>query len=199
MSKSSQTTDKELRFLSENLGVSVSMAQAAQLNAFNDLLIKWTQRFNLVSANTLSDSITRHVLDALSIDPYLPVLPLAIANPDLSFASVETNGKKIRFQRQVLMELGLNNVELLHSRIESADVHARNVTSRAFTAPAAFLEVASRCSAPTSQAIIMLGHAERLPDTLPKPWTLKTLHAVDVPGEFGARHVAVCIRGTLHP
>ena len=164
------------------------------------------------------------MLDALSIDPYiekhsacdtdhknlfdvldigsgagLPVLPLAIANPDLSFASVETNGKKIRFQRQVLMELGLNNVELLHSRIESADVHARNVTSRAFTAPAAFLEVASRCSAPTSQAIIMLGHAERLPDTLPKPWTLKTLHAVDVPGEFGARHVAVCIRGTLHP
>lgn len=224
MIRSSQTTDEELRFLSENLDVLLSLEQATQLNAFNDLLIKWTQRFNLVSANTLSDSITRHVLDALSINPFihkqsscdsghkpvfdvldigsgagLPVLPLAIANPDLTFASVETNGKKIRFQRQVLMELGLTNVELLHNRIESADVQASNVTSRAFTAPGDFLQVASRCCPPTSQAIVMLGHAERMPDTLPIPWTLKTLQAVDVPGEFGARHVAVCIRGTLHP
>jgi len=64
MSKSSQTTDGELRFLAENIGVSITLEQAAQLIAFNNLLIKWTQRFNLVSVNTLSDSITRHVLDA---------------------------------------------------------------------------------------------------------------------------------------
>lgn len=224
MSKSSHTSDEELRFLSENVGVSVSLQQASQLNAFNDLLIKWTQRFNLVSANTLSDSITRHVLDALSIAPFvknqtscdarhkkvfdvldvgsgagLPVLPLAIAFPDLSFVSVETNGKKIRFQQQVILELGLHNVELIHNRIESVDVLAHNITSRAFTAPADFLAVASKAALPQSQAIIMLGQAERMPDALPEPWKLESLGAVDVPGEFGERHVAICIRGTLHP
>jgi len=234
MGKYSQTTDQELRFLSENVGVSVSLEQAAQLNAFNTLLIKWTQRFNLVSVNTLEDSITRHVLDALSIGPFinrqnvnnpeateqlscdahhtkrfdvldigsgagLPVLPLAIAYPELSFVSVETNGKKIRFQRQVLMELGLTNVELMHERIESADVLANNVTSRAFTAPADFLETASHSSHSQTQVIVMLGQADGLPSTLPQPWILKTLQEVDVPGEFGARHVAVCIRGTLNP
>ncbi len=223
MSKSSHTSDEELRFLSENVGVSVTLKQASQLNAFNELLIKWTQRFNLVSANTLSDSISRHVLDALSIATYvnrdvscdarhtnvfdvldmgsgagLPVLPLAIAYPELSFVSVETNGKKIRFQQQVILELGLSNVELIHNRIESVDVFANNITSRAFTAPEEFLQVASGVAVEESQAIIMLGQAERLPQTLPNPWELKTLQAVDVPGEFGARHVAVCIRGTLN-
>jgi len=129
----------------------------------------------------------------------LPVLPLAIAHPELSFVSVETNGKKIRFQRQVIMELGLKNVELMHERIESVELQANNVTSRAFTAPADFLNTASQSSHSQTQAIIMLGQADRLPSPLPQPWELKTLQQVDVPGEFAARHVAVCIRGTLTP
>ncbi len=222
MSNSSSTGIDELRFLSENVGVAVSAHQAEQLIAFNDLLVKWTQKFNLVSANTLSDSITRHVLDSLSVGPYvhaetdpdsqdttvfdvldigsgagLPVLPLAIAFPNLTFASVETNGKKVRFQRQVLLELGLKNVELLHNRIEQVQLTANNVISRAFTSPTGFLSIATERCPHGGQAILMLGQAELMPDVLPAPWSLHVVDRVDVPGEMAERHVAVCIRGTL--
>ena len=223
MKKLSSATNQELRFLTENVGVFVSLDQAEQLNAFNNLLIKWTGRFNLVSTNTLSDSITRHLLDALSIGPYiekisvdfidqentfdlldvgsgagLPVLPLAIAFPKLKFVSVETNGKKVRFQQQVVLELGLENVEVLNERIESVNLVAKSVTSRAFAAPSRFLELTLDNCVEGGRGIIMLGQAERMPDALPEPWQLDFIERLDVPGEFGERHVAVCIRGTLN-
>ena len=45
--------------------------------------------------------ITADVLD-IGSGAGLPVLPLAIVHPELSFVSVESNGKKTRFQQQVL-------------------------------------------------------------------------------------------------
>lgn len=222
MSKLTSSVNEKLCFLAEKIGVSVTSAQAEQLNAFNELLIKWTKRFNLVSANTLNDSITRHVLDALSIGPYiqnrsncdehhtkvfdlldvgsgagLPVFPLAIAYPNLTFASVETNGKKVRFQRQVMLELGLKNVEVLHERIESIELQANNVTSRAFANPDSFLKLTTRHCVEGGRGIIMLGQADRMPNQLPTPWRLDLVERLDVPGEFGERHVGLCIRGTL--
>jgi len=209
----------ELQKHSEKLGVSCTSQQAEQLLAFNALLLKWTARFNLVSTNTLDDSISRHVLDALSISRFLdkdvcehehddgwynvldmgsgaglPVLPLAIVHPELRFVSVETNGKKVRFQRQVVLELGLKNVDVLHERIESVSITAKNVTSRAFTAPDAFLEIAAPKCSVDGQAVIMLGQAARMPESLPEGWTLNTMEPVTVPGESGPRHVAVCAR-----
>lgn len=214
---------EKLRFFAKKVGVLVSLEQAYQLKAFDNLLIKWTKRFNLVSANTLNDSVIRHVLDSLSIGPYLedsehfdksdtglydlldvgsgaglPVLPLAIAFPERRFASVETNGKKVRFQRQVVLELGLKNLDVFEQRIESVQLQATQVTSRAFAAPANFLQlVTDKCTAGGS-AIIMLGQAEKMPEALPDPWRLNSVQPVDVPGESGQRHVALCIRGTLN-
>ena len=222
MGKLSSSSTEELRFLAENLGVFISVEQAEQLGAFDNLLHKWAKKFNLVSASTLNDSTSRHVLDALSIGPYiqppinrdahhtkiydlldvgsgagLPVLPLAIAYPQLSFVSVETNGKKVRFQRQVMLELGLKNIDVLHERIESVKLVASHVTSRAFAAPANFLELTADLCLGDGRGIIMLGQADKMPKVLPEPWSLDRVERLDVPGEFGERHVALCIRGTL--
>jgi len=129
----------------------------------------------------------------------LPVLPLAIAFPNLNFVSVETNGKKVRFQRQVVLELGLKNVEVLQERIESIKLLANAVTSRAFAAPGHFLELTTKNCVEGGRGIIMLGQADRMPSSLPQPWQLEALERLVVPGEFGQRHVAICIRATLTP
>ncbi len=47
-----------------------------------------------------------------------PVLPLAIARPNWRFVSIEATGKKAAFQRKVIAELGLNNVEVVAERAE---------------------------------------------------------------------------------
>ena len=64
----------------------------------------------------------------------VPVLPLALLLPDYRFLSVESNGKKCRFQRQALIELGIGNVEVHEGRIEALASEADVVMARAFTA-----------------------------------------------------------------
>ncbi|PID60500.1 MAG: 16S rRNA (guanine(527)-N(7))-methyltransferase RsmG [Gammaproteobacteria bacterium] len=126
----------------------------------------------------------------------LPVLPLAIARPDLRFLSVESNGKKTRFQRQALIELGIDNVRVQQVRVEHLTASAPRVTSRAFTAPDAFLEQARRLLLDGGEAIVMLGRAEALPDPLPQGFSRVSLEAVRVPGVDGERHLAVCALGS---
>jgi len=122
----------------------------------------------------------------------LPVLPLAVARPDLACLSVDAVEKKIRFQCQAVLELGLTNVEARHARIETVDEAARIVVSRAFAAPADFLRVAAPRCAAGGTALVMLGQRERLPARLPDPFTLERLEPLDVPFGSGPRHVAVC-------
>ena len=63
-----------------------------------------------------------------------PGLPLAIVQPDKQFVLLDSLGKRIRFIRQVIMELGLKNVVAVQARVE--DFHDEQgfdgVLSRAF-------------------------------------------------------------------
>jgi len=122
----------------------------------------------------------------------LPVLPLAIGRPDLVCLSGDAVEKKIRFQRQALLELALTNVEARHARIETVDAAAGIVVSRAFAAPADFLRVAAGHTAAGGTVLVMLGQRDRLPETLPEPFTLEGLEPLDIPFGSGPRHVAVC-------
>lgn len=192
-----------------------------QLLRYVDLLNKWNRVYNLTAVRDPKQMVTRHLLDSLILRPWLPlshsdshdssavvdvldigsgaglpVLPLAIVHPELSFMSVESNGKKTRFQQQVLLELGLTNVQIVNKRVEDVIAQARFVTSRAFIAPLDFLEIAESLCAPNGVIAIMLGLAERLPATLPEPFLLQELVEVAVPSTESARHVALCRRSS---
>lgn len=146
------------------------------------------------SANLLSTQVaTTDVLDVGS-GGGLPVLPLAIIRPDLQFVSVESNGKKTRFQQQVLVELGLLNVRVKQERVENTVDTANIVISRAFTAPEKFLSAIEKNCLPGSQVIIMLGQKERMPEHLSSDFTLTEIREIDVPYFDSVRHIAVCSR-----
>lgn len=192
----------------------------SQLLSYIDLLMKWNRVYNLTAVRDPCAMVKRHLLDSLvllrwlpsqSINPDrlppaehavdvvdigsgagLPVLPLAIARPDLSFVSIESNGKKTRFQQQVLVELALANVQVQHCRVQDASLQGAFITSRAFTAPESFLKIAKPLCSANAQVAIMLGHADRLPQPLPVPYKLEQLEPVDIPGAAGARHIALC-------
>ena len=124
----------------------------------------------------------------------LPVLVLAIARPSLACLSIERTSKKARFQRQAILELGLDAAAVRDERVEAVEASARIVTSRAFAAPGDFLAVAAPLAAPNGAALVMLGRAERLPGTLPDGWTLERSVRT---GSDPERHVAVCRRGRI--
>jgi len=186
------------------------------LDKYLSLLSKWNRVYNLTAVRDPVQMVDRHLMDSLMMCRWLPqstnlsdaqfdvmdigsgaglpVVPLAIARPDLSFVSVESNGKKTRFQQQSLLELNLSNVTIVNDRVENISQNAHTVISRAFTAPADFLEIAFPLCAENGQVVIMLGQADRFPSKIPVGYDLEALLEVDVPGTESARHVAVCRR-----
>jgi 16S rRNA (guanine527-N7)-methyltransferase len=112
------------------LGVELDAAQAAAQCRLLDELAHWNRSFNLTAITERREMLTHHLLDSLSILPFLagecvldigtgagfPGLPLAIAAPQRRFVLLDSNGKKIRFVAHAVRTLGLRNVEAVHAR-----------------------------------------------------------------------------------
>lgn len=212
--------DSGLRQLNSALAIDINASVAHSLLMFVHLLHKWNRVYNLTAVREPMAMIDRHLLDSLVLCAWLapescsaadqvdvidvgsgaglPVIPLALARPDLKFVSIESNGKKTRFQQQALVELQIKNVEILNQRVEEVakqtDTKGSVVTSRAFSAPHDFLQIADSLCADQARAIVMLGQAERLKTPIPEPFKLQELVQVDIPGSSADRHVAVCRR-----
>lgn len=131
----------------ERLDMALSADQRFQLLAFLDLLKRWNRAYNLTAVDQPAEMVARHLIDSLAIAPWLtgqrivdsgtgaglPGVPLAIAFPERHFVLIDSNGKKIRFLRQVRRELGLDNIEPVQARLESLPDIERpdTVTARA--------------------------------------------------------------------
>lgn len=112
------------------------------------LLKKWNKAYNLTAVRDLHEMLERHLLDSLSIAPFLsgkrfidvgtgaglPGIPLAILNPQNHYTLLDSNGKKTRFLEQVKLQLKLDNVTVVNTRVENLQVEEKfdGVLSRAF-------------------------------------------------------------------
>lgn len=83
----------------------VSRETIQRLTAYADLLVKWQQRINLVSAATLEDLWRRHMLDSAQLLPLLPTGRRSVA--DL--------GSGAGFPGLVLAILGVPEMHLIES------------------------------------------------------------------------------------
>ncbi len=132
----------------EQLDIVLTDSQQPLLLAYLSLLLKWNQSYNLTAIREPHDMVNQLLLDALVALPYLssgpildvgtgaglPGVPLAIARPDLSFTLLDSNGKKIRFIKQVMIELQITNLDVVQSRVEDfqTDECFSIVVSRAY-------------------------------------------------------------------
>ena len=103
-----------------------------KLIAYLHLLQKWNKAYNLTAISDFDKMISYHLLDSLSIVPYLtgddivdvgsgaglPGIPLAIYFPEKNFTLMDSVGKKTRFIAQAVRELGLKNVQVVQTRAE---------------------------------------------------------------------------------
>ena len=117
----------------EQMGIALSPEQENRLLAYLSLLRRWNRVYNLTAISDPGEMVARHLLDSLSVlpalkgqyfldagtGPGLPGVALAIARPDSQFVLLDSNGKKVRFLRQVRRELGLDNIEPVQGRLES--------------------------------------------------------------------------------
>lgn len=187
-------------------------ALAAPLLAYLALLARWNATYNLTAVRDPRDMVARHLLDSLAMQPFvrglasladlgtgpgLPGIPLAIATPGLHVTLVESNGKKARFLREAVRQLGLANATVAESRIE------------AFRPTATFDAITARALATLPQILALGGHLlgtdGRLlamkgvrPDeeiaALPPGWQARAIHPLRVPGLDAERHLVEIVR-----
>ena len=133
----------------KQLQINTTEEQFQTLLDFISLMVKWNSAYNLTAIRDPKEMVIRHLLDSISIKshtvgkrlldvgtgPGLPGIPLAILSPSQHFTLLDSNGKKVRFVRQVTLELGLKNVEAVQARVEQfkSEQLFDVITSRAFT------------------------------------------------------------------
>ena len=138
----------QLKTYLAEIKMSATELQQTQLVGFVEMLDKWNKAYNLTSVRDPQQMLIRHVMDSLSIYPYLegqrfidvgtgpglPGIPLAIMNPDKQFVLLDSLGKRIRFQKQVQFELKIKNITSVESRVEAYEPEVKfdGVLSRAF-------------------------------------------------------------------
>jgi 16S rRNA (guanine527-N7)-methyltransferase len=137
-----------LQMLLSKTNLTVSDDQQAQLVKLVELLHKWNKAYNLTSVRDPKQMLVKHIMDSIVVSPHLdgqrlidvgtgpglPGLPLAILNPNKQFVLLDSLGKRLRFIRQAVLELGLKNVEFVQSRVEEYQPEQKFdvVLSRAF-------------------------------------------------------------------
>ena len=183
----------------------------ARLLDYLALLDRWNRTYNLTAIRDPREMVGKHLLDSLSMLPHvhdgrladlgtgpgLPGIPLALARPALQITLVESNGKKTRFLREVVRQLGLGNVRVLEARAEAVDEPGTfdQLTARAMDTLAGILQVGGHLLAPDGRLLAMKGQR---PDAeiaaLPPGWRVESVQRLDVPGVDGERHLAVVTR-----
>lgn len=119
-----------------------------KLKIYQDLLLKWQPKINLVSSSTLDNAWERHFEDSAQIAGFIPKeakklvdlgsgagfpgLVLAIMRPDIDVSLIESDQKKCSFLKTVSRETGIC-VTVHNDRIEdvSHETEPDVVTARA--------------------------------------------------------------------
>ena len=136
------------------LGLSINDDFFDKIEAYLDLLGKWSKAYNLTAITERDEQIVKHILDSLAIAPYLegqrfidvgtgaglPGIPLALAYPEQSWVLLDSLEKRTRFLTQVKNTLKLENIEIQHARVEDyrPEVLFHGAVSRAFSSLASF-------------------------------------------------------------
>jgi 16S rRNA (guanine527-N7)-methyltransferase len=196
-----------------SLGVELDAAQAAALCRLLDELAYWNRSFNLTAITERREMLTHHLLDSLSILPFLvgervldigtgagfPGLPLAIAAPQRRFGLLDSNGKKIRFVAHAVRTLGLRNVEAVHARAGGrrtvAQARFDTVVARACAPLPELLRLAAGYCGVGTRLLAMKGRRQAEErQGLPAHWHIEAEHHLHVPGLDGERHVVMLQR-----
>jgi 16S rRNA (guanine527-N7)-methyltransferase len=190
------------------LGIEMPVGAADRLSAYLALLLKWNKVYNLTAIRDPAEMVTHHLLDSLAVLPVLkksaqagwhlrladigsgaglPGLVLAIAQPEWSITSVEAVEKKVAFQRQAKIELGLANVSIHCGRVEVLQGRFDTVISRAFASLSDYVRLAGHLS----DCLWAMKGAYPAAEVaaLPNGWRLAASHELVVPDLAAQRHL----------
>lgn len=195
------------------LGLALPADALSRMLDYLGLLQRWNAHYNLTAVREPAAMVTRHLLDSLAVLPHvcgasladlgagagLPGIPLGIAAPQRSLTLVDSNGKKARFMRAAVRELGLANAEVLESRVEAVDGSFDCIVTRAFSSVSDMLVAGGHLLASTGVWLALKGRDPQFELTaLPEGFRVEAVRPLTVPGLDADRHVVIIRKGVQH-
>lgn len=215
-----QKLQKGLHKLS--LSFSVSESTQSKLVDYIKLLYKWNQIHNLTSIQDPLEMMDRHVLESLTLLPYLPSqselskntaqtfqildvgtgaglpgIPLALCRPDCRVVLLDSNQKKINFVEHVIISLSIPNATAVSARVEQykSQVLFDWVVSRAFASLSQFVRLSQPLCQPKGRWVAMKSASwdESETDDMPVDVAIEKIESVLVPNSEVVRSlIFVC-------
>ena len=192
----------------KEMGLDLSGEQQDKLLAYVEMLKKWNKTYNLTALRDESQIISHHLLDSLTLPPYLegaqtmldvgsgggqPGIPAAVCRPDLQITLLDANTKKTSFLQQAAIELELKNVRVVSGRVEAVQgLRADVITSRAFAELADFVNWTAHllqdggCWA-AMKGVYPAAEIDRLPDSV----CVERMDKIRVPQLNAERHMVI--------
>ena len=184
------------------LGISASAEQVQLLERFAELAEKWNRKFNIVSRKDMDRFVPRHLLDSLSLLPWvhaercvdlgsgggLPGIPLAILQPHMQVSLLERSEKKARFLSYAVRELGLANAQVvvMDAKVYRPKLGYRVLVSRAVAPPAKLWALGQHLLADDGRMVL---HAAVGSET----------ENLEMPEQVHAQFVGVSVPGLAEP
>lgn len=193
----------------DSLSGEINSGARMKMLSYVALLDKWNKVYNLTAVREPERMIGMHILDSLSVLPYLsdakrildvgtggglPGIPLAIAKPGLQVTMMDAIAKKTAFVRQAIGELELENAHVITGRVEGPLTIGKfdHVISRAFAELKDFVDAAGHLCVDGGTLLAMKGiypHEELA--RLPTGFHVSEIVALKVPGVDAARHLVI--------
>ena len=129
-----------LKTSAEKMGIELSQNQLEKFDLYKKLLLEWNEKMNLTAITDDEGIAIKHFADSISVLPLienknaslidvgtgagLPGIPLKIANDGFKVTLLDSLNKRITFLEEVKKELGITNLECIHSRAEDGGRNA---------------------------------------------------------------------------
>lgn len=192
----------------KQMGLHFSVEKQQKLVHYIQLIARWNKAFNLTAIRDVEEMVSKHLLDSLAVQPYvegdtvldvgsgagLPGIPFAIASPDRRFTLIDSNGKKTRFLTQAKIDLKLDNVEVIHQRVEDYQpvidghrIYFDVITARAYAITDDILSSTAHLQNEATRILIMQGKLDKQVNS--NQYKLIDSHTLDVYGLDAERHL----------
>ncbi len=133
---------QELKDNMKKIDINITDMQIEKFFKYMNLLIEWNKKINLTAIIEPKDIIIKHFVDCGTLLKYLnsnekvidigtgagfPGIPLKILDESLNITLVDSLNKRVNFLNEVVLNLNLNKIKIIHSRAEDL---ARNMEYR---------------------------------------------------------------------
>lgn len=124
---------KEISNYAKELKINITDKEANDFYKYMTILLEWNNKINLTAITDEKNIILKHFIDSISVNKYIknnrkimdvgtgagfPGIPLKILNKEIEFTLVDALNKRINFLKEVKNKLKMNNLILIHSRVE---------------------------------------------------------------------------------